>query len=172
MTLWKSSSGASSHLCAALGRCLLFWRYHQLCHTSSPCLPPRSFRCPLQLPISPVAILSVASFHALVWSIAQLSPWPSSTRILLPQSLRTSLRSGTRQERALSLSTEMKFKSHFISSHCFVFIWELRSPSYLTAASSNPPTFMLTFFMFSVFTKREKKRKCWRWYVNSCKMVK
>lgn len=113
---------ACSHFYAALGRCLLFWCCHQPCHISRQRLPPRSFRCPLQLSTSPIAIFSLASFNVRGLKHCSAPAWSSSTRILLVQSPRTSLRSRTQQETTLSFSTEMKFKSHFISPHFSVFL--------------------------------------------------
>lgn len=136
MTLWKWSGRASSLSYAALGRCLSFWSYQSSFATfSDQHLPPRSFldvHCgspphPYSHPQS--GILSCTG----VWSIAQLSPWSSSTRILLAQSPRTSLRSGTLvKARTLSLSEsldEIQITDHLPSLCSFLFESQEAHPS-------------------------------------------
>lgn len=83
-----------------------------------------------------MAILCLASLHAGGLKRCSAPPWHTSTRILLAQSLRRSVRSGSQEERTLSLSIEMKFKSHFIGPHCSSS--RVKSPVYLLTAFCKP----------------------------------
>ena len=109
-----------------------------------------------------------------VWSIAHLSPWSSSTRILLAQSPRTSLRSGTlAKERTLSLSQsldEIQITDHLPLLCSFLFGSQEASPSRpLPPAPCNHSCLLFCALSFCQLM-RQIKRSAEIWCVTSWKM--